>query len=174
MLALTLETMACVRSESCSDLILYVYFICTATCVRALVHLPLQVTQGRDKNICFLASLKLAAQKEAEILQMIVNLLYCRWSVLTYPNLRMIKPGEIPSFWDKVSAWQFISGEDPQQQQHSSSSRNMWGKDMFMINVNIHKHLEIMLKWKYSLEIIAFLIYFVMFWLKTVQHFKRI
>lgn len=78
MLALTLETVACVRSESCSDLILYVYFICKATCVRALVHLPLQITLGHDKNICSLASLKLATRKEAEILQMIVNLLYCR------------------------------------------------------------------------------------------------
>lgn len=82
MLALTLETMVCIRSESSSDLILYLCFICKATCVSALVHLPLQITQGHDKNICCLASLKLPTQKEAEILQMIVNLLYCRQSVL--------------------------------------------------------------------------------------------
>jgi len=82
MLALTLETMACVGSDSCSDLILYVCFIFKATCVRALVHLPLQITQGHDKSICFLAFLKLATRKEAEMLQMIASLLYCRWSVL--------------------------------------------------------------------------------------------
>lgn len=56
MLALTLETVVCIRSESSSDLILYLYFIFKATRVSALVHLPLQITQRHDKHICSSAS----------------------------------------------------------------------------------------------------------------------
>lgn len=150
MLILTSETMACGRSQFCSDLILYMYFICKASCVRALVHLPLQITQGRGKNICSLASFKLAARWEAEIPKWLLTCCtangvfesFSNWGRSSWMNFHHFGTKYLP---DSLSVGRTLSSNSNYIVEEVCEQRYFYG------NVNIPKHLEIVLEWKNSL-----------------------